>query len=139
MPRSMIVKRFVHEEDVPVLNEWLKIRGMKYLDPKELPAIGFIVFDGETAICAAFLRRCEGNLGFIEGLASNPDIPGPIRHIAIDGVVSRVIQEAKDREMTNLMAWSVDTSTLERSAKHGFKKLQQTLIAKDLTEELLVN
>jgi N-acetylglutamate synthase-like GNAT family acetyltransferase len=136
---EIAIKRFELDSDLPILNDWLRARGAMEVDEAGVPAIGFICFEGGVAVCAAFLRRCEGNMGFIEGMASNPEVPGIIRHYALDALTERICREAVAREMTTLLAWSVDTSTLVRSARHGFKQLQQTLISKDLRLPRLAN
>lgn len=139
MRPEIAVKRFDKDSDLPILNEWLRARGAPEVDDEGVPALGFICFEGGDPVCAGFLRRCEGNWGIIEGMTSNPDIPSPLRHRALDALILTINKQAQAFEMTNLLAWTQDASTLVRSARHGWVQLQQTLIAKDLRRSRLDN
>ncbi len=75
----------------------------------------------------------EGGSGQLDGLCTNPDALPSKRHEAIEAVVNRILDEAKALGMRNLMAMSVDESTLMRSKRHGFKPCPHTLIVVDLT------
>ena len=139
MRAKIIVKRLVKEEDLPVINGWLRARGLREVEEDGVPNAGFICFEGGEPVCAAFLRRCEGGVGIIEGMTSNPDMPGDVRHTALDVLVITLCKQASELEMTKVLAWTVDNSTLTRSARHGFQKLPQTLLAKDLRSVPLAN
>lgn len=126
------VKYFDHE-DLPVLNEWLRLRGNKPTEVYDLPAVGFMVSEGDFEIAACFLRRCEGGLGIIEGLTTNPTASSALRHAAIDMVVQCVIEEAKARDIGKLLTWTVDAGTQVRGLnRHGFVQSHQTFMTKDL-------
>jgi len=126
------VKYFDHE-DLPVLNEWLRLRGHKAAEVYDLPAVGFLVSEGDFEIAACFLRRCEGGLGIVEGLTSNPTATSALRHQALDMAIQCVIEEAKSRDITKLLAWTVDAGTQVRSiARHGFVQSHQTFMTKDM-------
>lgn len=132
MPADLVVKYFGFE-DIPILNGWLDKRGVKRLEPWELPAVGFMVSIGDTPVAACFLRRCEGNVGIVEGLTSNPDATPPLRHAALDAAISCVCDEAKAREITKLMAWTVEDSVITRgNCRHGFISTKQKVLVKAL-------
>ncbi len=138
MQVKLSVKYFDHE-DLAALNDWLVARGRKREDVSDIPAVGFIVSHDDMKVAACFLRRCEGNVGIVDGLTSNPDAPPEIRHAALDVAINCVCEEAKQREITRLMAWTVDNSALIRGCeRHGFAKLSHILMSKDLSEPLKI-
>lgn len=123
--------------DIGDLNNWLKARGRAPQEVSDLPAVGFVVLSEEIRVAACFLRRCEGGIGIVDGLTTNPDAPSELRHVSIDLVVKAICEEAKQREITQLIAWTVDKGTLERGClRHGFQKSPHTFMAKDLSQPL---
>lgn len=132
MPVNLTIKYFDFD-DLKHLNNWLLARGHKTNEIYDLPSVGFIVSDGDLPIAACFLRRCEGNLGIVDGLCSNPEASSELRHAALDLAISAVCEEAKTREITNLIAWSIDTSALLRGCqRHGFLQTHYTLMTRNL-------
>jgi hypothetical protein len=98
----------------------------------EMPSIGYIAFEDEMPIAAAFLRKVEGGYGQIDGLVSNPECPCHLRHIAMDIVIKRCISDAKALKITQLMAFCKDESPIMRSKRLGFVELPHKLMALDL-------
>lgn len=126
------IKYFDHD-DLPYLNDWLVARGKPRVEISELPSIGFTVSDGDFRIATCFLRRCEGNYGIVDGLCSNPEASSELRHHALDLAIRMTCEEARQREITNLVAWSVDGGTIARSCqRHGFKQAPHVLLTKSL-------
>lgn len=128
----MRYQRFNPVCDLDTLNEWLELRGAPLVEVESIPRNGLIAYYEDEPVAMAFLRLCEGKFMMLDGLTTNPEASGPVRHAAIDGLVERLIARAKDLGMTDLLAWSVDTGTLERSKRHGFKASPYTLITKNL-------
>jgi hypothetical protein len=87
---------------------------------------------GKEPVAVAFLRQSEGGVGILEGLATNPDASGSDRNNAIDCLIEMIVLAAEKLEIRYLLSYSRDKSTLERSKKHGFDVVPQTLIVKDL-------
>jgi hypothetical protein len=129
--------KYFDYDDLPFLNDWLRARGMAPSEFSDLPTVGFVVSEGDLRIAACFLRRCEGNYGIVDGLTTNPEAPSVLRHVAIDTAVRMICEEARQREITKLVAWSIDKGTLERAyERHGFVQSHNTLITKDLSVPL---
>lgn len=133
MLARLTVKYFDHD-DLSHLNDWLRAREHKPSEMSDLPAVGFVASDGDFRIATCFLRRCEGNYGILDGLATNPEASSELRNAAIDAVVSAICDEAKQREITNLVAWTIDKGTLERSFRHGFVQSHFALITKNVKD-----
>ncbi len=100
----------------------------------ELPKLGLIVMLESEPVAAAFLRQVEGGFAMLDGLISNPTMPGYVRNEAIDMVVERIIGVAKCIGMPKLVAYSTDAGTLVRSERHGFKLTPSSVICLDLRE-----
>lgn len=129
---ELSVKYFDHD-DLPFLNDWLRARDLSPKEIHDIPSIGFVVSEGDFRIATCFLRRCEGNYGIVDGLCTNPEADSELRHYAIDVAVKIICEEAKQREITHLVAWTVDNGTLERGCtRHGFSKSRHTLLTKEL-------
>ena len=124
-------------EELNLLNSWLIYRGSPSVDMRETAGIGYIAYeeikgDDDRPVAVAFLRRCEGGFGMLDGLCTNPSAPSEVRHIAIDKVVEKVIDRAKKYGMKHLLSWSLDAGTLERSQRHGFVRPPYVLITRSL-------
>lgn len=99
---------------------------------REMPKVGYVTYEGDTIIAAAFLRKVEGGYGQIDGLTSNPYATAEQRHAGIDLAVSAIIAQSKKLNINNVLFISVDESTIMRSQKYGFKKLPLSVLAADL-------
>jgi len=129
--------KYFDYDDLGDLNDWLKARGKPPQEYSDIPAIGFVVIHEDQKLVACFLRRCEGNMGIVDGLTSNPSAPSELRHVALDLAISSICEEAKQREISHLIAWTLDKGTLERGClRHGFQKSPHTFLAKDLVQPL---
>lgn len=126
--------KYFDYDDLAYLNDWLVSRGKPRAEMSELPSIGFIVSEGDFRIATCFLRRCEGNYGIVDGLCSNPEADSKLRHYALDAAIRMVCEEAKEREITHLIAWTTEDSVLSRGCeRHGFQKSVHQLLTKELS------
>lgn len=133
---SPIKIRNTSSGDLEQINSWLVVRGQKPTLPDEMPDIGFMAEVGDNPIAAVFLRKCEGNFAILDGLITDPTIPGNIRHGAIDLLVEAAIYIATDLKFKNIFSFTIDESVLTRSGKHGFVKCKNVVvISKDLARE----
>lgn len=107
---------------------WLELRDRKPWRADEVPKMAWVISDGDQLVACAMIRRVEGGHGQLDGLCTNPSLPGEIRHKAIDALVTHAIQAAYDSGIKHLYALSVDESTLLRSQKHGFVRAPHTVI-----------
>lgn len=111
------------------------LRSHKVNPPKltQMPQYGFVAIDDSAQIIAsAFIRRVEGGFCQLDGLATDPEKDPVSRNTAINCVLMAVYLKAKELGYKEIMAFSMDNSTLLRSERHGFVKLPHALIALDL-------
>lgn len=113
--------------------KWLEARDAHFTPVDRVPGIGFMCYYNHKPAAAGFIRLVEGGYGQLEGLVSNPEFLPGTRSKAIDTLVERIIAEAKALQLISLIAFTGDKNTLERSSRHGFVQLPQTLIAVDLS------
>lgn len=132
----MHIRKFVKSLHMPALTYMLQLRDHPVPSTDEIPEIGFIIYELDTPVATAFLRRCEGNYAQIDGLASNVKCSSEQRHSALDAAIQACILTAKELRISNLYAFSKDGPTIERSERHGFVKLPAySLLAYDLNPE----
>lgn len=130
------MKWFVREYDEAIdlkhINEWLQKRSHAELDPYNIPAVGFVSTYMKRPIAAGFLREAECDSAIFDGLVSNPQATKEFRHQALDLVIEAILSYAKAKDINQIWAWSIDASTLERAARHGFVKQPHTLVVLSL-------
>lgn len=131
-PRILQVESFDFREHNHFLRALLLLRELPTSYADEVPVYGFIAFENRKPIVIGFLRRMEGNYGWIDGLISNPEVDGPVRHAALDQVVLHLIDKAKELKLKRVLGFTVDNSTLERSYRLGFKKQPHSIIVLEL-------
>lgn len=121
---------FSHYE---LIIDWLRARKLDTKLADELPVNGFIAkTEKKDAVCAGFLRMVEGGYAMLDSLITNPTQPPEVRDEAIDAVVKRLISAAEDWNITRILANTTDAHTLERSKRHGFTALPNTMIVLEL-------
>lgn len=125
----MNVREFHLSDHLSIIRLWLGQRGLRLELADELPEVGFIAFERDEPIAAAFLRRVEPNHAQLDGLITNTLSQSALRHEAIDLVVTACIEKAKELKIKQILAFSIDEGTLKRSEKHRFVKLPHTVIA----------
>ena len=110
------------------LGRWLEAHGLTRDLCNDLPNIGYMAFHDDSPVAVIFLRLVEGRMGIIDGLCTDPKARPDIRNRAIDLLVERVMERAKELEFKKVIAWSQDAHTLERSLKHGFERMPDSMI-----------
>lgn len=129
----MFIEKFNINSHMDDLGAWLKARNQRVPLHNEMPALGFVVRSSDHAVAMGFIRRVEGGFGQLDGLCTNPHAPAKDRNDAIDLVVSKLLQSARELEIKGLVSTSIDKNTLERSLKHGFTQQPHSVIAIDLS------
>lgn len=128
----MHLKKYINSEHYPIIASWCALRGVYRPAIEEMPAIGFVAYEGDRPIACAFIRRVEGSFALLDTLVSNSDASSALRHRAIDSLVNHILRTAKRLNIPKLLAYSVDEGTLRRSEKHGFVRQPHAVIAVDL-------
>lgn len=121
--------RFLNKKhETELVNEWLPFR----VQAKELPGHTFCAeVDGEIIAIAGF-RLMEGEMCFIDSMATNQAIKGEIRNEALDLLTKEILKTAKDLGFKKIFATTTYDCIVKRAEKHGFHVVDQKIIAKEL-------
>lgn len=133
----MKLQRFNIHTDLEHINAWLTAHKMPEVTRHSLPEMGYMAWHNGSPIGAVFLRRCEGDVGIVDSLISNPDSQGVLRHVALDALINHIVDQAKRTGITLLLGYTVDCSTLERSIRLGFTKSPYQTVVMDLASKSL--
>lgn len=130
----MRVEEYVHSEHGSFIRDWLIARGLDGELSNEPAEIGFVVFNENEPICAAFLRLIEGKYALLDGLISNPNAESQLRNDGINLVVEKIISIAKHLGIKQIIAFSIDKGTLSRALLYGFAIADDRMIKLDLVK-----
>lgn len=127
----MLVKVF-GPIDIKILQEWLEKRDQK-IDPLHIPNYGYVIYSiiSKEPVAMAFIRE-QGNLGFIEGLTTNPDSSSEDRNEAIDTVITHLLSYAKRQGIYNVFGYTIDDRIMKRIERHGFVKQPHVMFSINL-------
>lgn len=128
----MEFKRYEKSELIHI-NSWLEKRSLPPAEASDMPEFGYIAYEDDTPVCAAFLRRCEGSYAILDGLVTNPDILGSLRNFAIDTITEMLVFLGRELGLKSIICFSVDESTIARAKRHGFKEVKYLLMKKNLS------
>lgn len=110
------VRRFT-SDDLNQMESWYKDRGLPIPPINLLPEVGFIVDD--TA--AGFLYITGGNqLGFMDGFITSQQASYIDRQKGLDVVTKALIDEAKERKVLKLLAFTTAQVIFDRAITNGF-------------------
>jgi len=104
-----------------ILDGWLESRKAYRTSEHEIPDVGVMVYVDGKPVCAAFLRKVEGNTAQLDGLTTNPEASPEDRHKAIESAVNYITEEAKKLKLFGIIAHTEDLTVVSRALyHHGF-------------------
>lgn len=101
---------------------------MAYSDP--------ISFEEKIPVAAAFLRLCEGGLGYFDGLIADDRTPLEMRSACLDVLVEKILCEAKMHGINQVIAFTDNPRVIERSKRFKFQENHKKMICLDLSESI---
>lgn len=121
--------RKYRDRDKEAILSWFKHRGTD-LDEAFLGKVGFIV----PGIAAGFIIQTDTKACIFEPFVSNPDTFGPIRDEALNMIMERMINEAKDLGYYRVFGFASHNRMVSRALRCGFVKVEDSItVCKDLT------
>lgn len=111
--------RLQRPSDVKSINKWLKARSVNLIS--EQSELGFII----PGVCAAQFMYCAPNTYMFDALISNPLVSSTVRNKALDELIGYMVKHYSN---SNILAFSVDSRTIERAKKHGFEQRPHTVL-----------
>jgi hypothetical protein len=124
---TVLVRDF-NREDRSILWEMVLKRGLHRSDFLHIPKIGAIVYCDEKPVACGFIREAEGNVGIWDGLITDPSALPGIRNLCLDQLLIYLVRRAKLNGRTRILAWTLDSNTLERAKKIGFKPISAQIL-----------
>jgi hypothetical protein len=123
-------QKFDFDKHTDYLLDWLEKRKIQIPNSIEVPKLGYLIRTKDSGpVVMGFLRVCEGNVGMIDSLVSNPDIEPAIRDRAMDFLILRLMAAAKRKKIYRVFGFSQDENTLLRASRLGFNTLSQRLVS----------
>jgi hypothetical protein len=113
------------ERDYEHLRAWWEARKFPPPDRKFLPPVGGLVLVEGTPVCAGFLFQSDANAAIMGNIVSDPAAPGPVRHLALDFLVTALIEQAQDRGFGVICCSTNLEGLMGRFEGHGFVKTDE--------------
>lgn len=121
--------RFINKKtDVAKINKWLPFK----VEAKELPGHTFCAIVKGEIIAIAGFRLMEGDLCFIDSMATNQEVPGELRNEALDKLTIEILCMAKKLGFKKIFATTKEDCIIKRAERHGFFVSNQRVIAREL-------
>ena len=110
------------------INEWLPM----VVKAKDLPGHTFCAVVDDKIIAIAGFRLMEGEICFIDSMATDQSIKGEIRHEALDTLTKEILSMAKNLGFKKIFATTAHDCIVKRAERHGFQVVEQKVIAREL-------
>lgn len=98
----------------------------------ELPGHTFCAVIKDEIVAIAGLRLMEGDICFIDSMASNQTFESTIRHEALDCLTNQLIDIAKSLGFKKIFATTKEDCIINRAERHGFTVSKQKVIVKEI-------
>ena len=103
--------------DYWTLASWWNTHKWPCPDQEMLPKTGFIVEE----ICAGFLYKTDSKIAWLEFIISNPVSDKQERNKALDLLIKKLCEEAKNCEFAAVFTSTEHEKLIQRYTDHGFK------------------
>lgn len=124
----MQIRYLNKKHEVDLVNEWLPI----HVDAKDLPGHTFCAVVNDEIIAIAGFRLMEGEVCFIDSMATDQSVPGVIRNEALDALTKEILKTAKSLGFKKIFATTGYDCIVKRAEKHGFNVVNQIVISREL-------
>lgn len=124
----MVIRFLNKKTEIEKVNKWLP----KRVSAKELPGHIFCAVVDDKIIAMAGLRLMEGEVCFIDSMATDQSVEGAKRHEALEELTKGLLDMAKNLGFKKVFATTKEDCIVERAKRHGFKLSDQKVIVRDL-------
>lgn len=100
--------------------------------PSDLPGHTFAAVLKNKIVAIAALRLMEGEICYIDSMASNQTYESTVRHEALDLLTKTLLDLAKNLGFKKVFAHTKEDCIVERAERHGFKLVKQKIISREL-------
>lgn len=98
----------------------------------ELPGHTYCAVVRDEIIAIAALRLMEGEVCYIDSMATNQNFESTIRHEALDCLTKTILDLAKNLGFKRIFATTKEDCIIERAKRHGFQLSKQKIIVKEI-------
>jgi len=98
----------------------------------ELPGHTFCAVIKDEIVAIAGLRLMEGDVCFIDSMASNQTFESTIRHEALDMLTNQLLDIAKTLGFKKIFATTKEDCIIKRAERHGFNLPKQKVLVKEI-------
>jgi hypothetical protein len=102
------------DSNLKSINKWLKRHREPEIKLSELPETGLFV----PGVGALFVRKCEGYVGLVDGLVTNPLVSAETRHKALEAIFNQLFEEPG---FNSIIGFTLNDDTHKRCISRGFK------------------
>lgn len=103
-----------------IVKKWWAAHEWNVIPPRYLPLHGFIVFDDETPICAAWIYRTDSLFALLEYVVANPEVKGERRAKGLDMLIASAKYKAHELGHKSIFMSTDHELLIKRLKKHGF-------------------
>lgn len=98
----------------------------------DLPGHTFLAVLNDRIVAMAALRLMEGDICYIDSMASNQGYESTVRHEALDLLTTTLLDLAKDLGFKRVFAHTKEDCIVDRAANHGFTVVKQKILSKEI-------
>jgi N-acetylglutamate synthase-like GNAT family acetyltransferase len=125
----MTIRLLNKKTELETVNGWLPY----VVTHDQLPGHTFCAVVKGKLVAMAALRLMEGDVCFIDSMATDPKVEGKIRHEALDKLTDTILELGKNLGFKRIFATTKEECIVERAKRHGFKLSNEQVIVRDLT------
>lgn len=128
----MITLEKFNREYIPKIESWLDLRDLPIWSRRFYPAMGYVACMMNVPLAAGFIRFCEPDIAIFDSFITDPTFASHERHLALEAIIDKLFQEAKDNGYITCMAFTEEATIINRAKAHGFKIIAQTILSINL-------
>lgn len=129
---SMKARLFKMIDDLETLKELSEKNEMLDINPEEIPVMGVVIENNDSVIAMGFLRQCEGYVGIMDSVITDPQTKSEDRNQALNILFEEVIKLAGSINIHNLIGFTVHPGMCERSKRFGFVEIKHKILSLEI-------
>jgi len=100
--------------------------------PSDLPGHTFAALYKDEIVAIAGLRLMEGEVCYIDSMASNQNFESTVRHEALDLLTKTILDLARNLGFKKIFAHTREDCIVKRAERHGFNLVKQKVITREI-------
>lgn len=117
----MNVRNFSPVKDYLMICEWWVEHGWPVCPLNFLPETGLIMEEDGKPFCVGFIYGTDSDFCLMEFIVSNPKSDKEKRSLAIDELIEKLLERAKEQGYRAVYSFAQNQSLLARCVKQGFE------------------